>query len=431
MEVKKGASSNGGYAPEELLQYDHPVYKYGMKIPGGQVAVGSMDALLSWGMRNSLWVFPMATSCCGIELMAAAAARVDLDRMGTIVRATPRQADVMVVAGTITVKMAPRVRKLWDQMPEPKWCIAMGSCAISGDFYRNIYSVVPGIDTIVPVDVYIPGCPPNPEALMHGLMRLQDKVKDRRAGKPTVAEPNPALSGEVPPPACAVPGDAAAAAAAAPAPAPEPKRIVNLAMKRVTDADRDPAVTLRQTEIALNPGDEASLDLPPLPSLPEPWQPVDNPRDFAEVLKADFGLEPSEKEPTLVPADKVVALARAARNNGYTVFSYVVASHWPAPAPKAGEEKQKDEVEVTYGLRRPGKGAAMATFRIRVKADEPVDSLAGVYAGADWQEREQYDLVGVSFRGHPDLRRIMLPQAWTGHPLRREYPIDTPCAPWR
>jgi NADH-quinone oxidoreductase B subunit len=110
--------------------------------------------------------------------MALAASRVDADRMGAIVRGSPRHSDVMIVAGTITVKMAPRVKKLWDQMPEPKWAIAVGSCAISGDFYRDIYSVVPGIDTFIPVDVYVPGCPPNPEAMMHGLLRLQEKIRD-------------------------------------------------------------------------------------------------------------------------------------------------------------------------------------------------------------------------------------------------------------
>ncbi|MCA9543789.1 MAG: NADH-quinone oxidoreductase subunit NuoB, partial [Myxococcales bacterium] len=135
------------------------------------LATTTADKLLNWGARNSMWIFPMATSCCGIEFMASAASRVDFDRMGSFTRATPRQSDVMVVAGTITVKMAPRVKRLWDQMPEPKWCVAMGSCAISGDFYRDIYSVIPGIDTVIPVDVYVPGCPPNPEALMAGLMR--------------------------------------------------------------------------------------------------------------------------------------------------------------------------------------------------------------------------------------------------------------------
>ncbi len=174
--------------------FTHPLYDYLLRVPGLDVAATSVDKLLTWGVNNSLWIFPMATSCCGIEFMAAAASRVDLDRMGSIPRATPRQCDVMVVAGTITVKMAPRVKKLWDQMPEPKWCVAMGSCAISGDFYRDIYSVVPGIDTFLPVDVYVPGCPPNPEALMHGMLRLQEKVRAVRAGKWREREERPETS---------------------------------------------------------------------------------------------------------------------------------------------------------------------------------------------------------------------------------------------
>jgi NADH-quinone oxidoreductase subunit B len=176
---------------EDDRSFHHPLYDHLERMPGLDVATTSVDKLLTWGASNSLWVFPMATSCCGIELMAAAASRVDLDRMGTIVRASPRQSDVMVVAGTITVKMAPRVKKLWDQMPDPKWCIAMGSCAISGDFYREIYSVVPGIDTFLPVDVYVPGCPPNPEELMHGLLRLQQKIRDFRGGKPRSYDQRP------------------------------------------------------------------------------------------------------------------------------------------------------------------------------------------------------------------------------------------------
>ncbi len=163
--------------------FEHPIYNMMHNMPGLSIATASVDQLLHWGEKHSLWIFPMATSCCAIEFMTAAASRVDLDMMGTIIRPTPRHCDVMVVAGTITVKMAPRVKKLWDQMPEPKWCIAMGSCAISGDFYRDIYSVVPGVDTMVPVDVYIPGCPPNADQVMIGMKRLQEKVDMQRAGE--------------------------------------------------------------------------------------------------------------------------------------------------------------------------------------------------------------------------------------------------------
>jgi len=163
--------------------YEHPLYQHVEHLPGVSIAMGRVDQLLTWGTANSLWVFPMATSCCGIEFMAAACSRFDMDRIGTVARGTPRQCDVMVIAGTITVKMAPRVKRLWDQMPEPKWSIAMGSCAISGDFYRDIYSVVPGVDTFMQVDVYVPGCPPNPDALLMGFRRLQEKIESQRKGE--------------------------------------------------------------------------------------------------------------------------------------------------------------------------------------------------------------------------------------------------------
>lgn len=163
---------------ESSRTYSHSVYDFMLRVPGLDVLTTTVDKVLTFGSEASLWIFPVATSCCGIEFMALAASRVDADRMGAIVRGSPRHSDVMIVAGTITVKMAPRVKKLWDQMPEPKWAIAVGSCAISGDFYRDIYSVVPGIDTFIPVDVYVPGCPPNPEAMMHGLIRLQEKIRN-------------------------------------------------------------------------------------------------------------------------------------------------------------------------------------------------------------------------------------------------------------
>lgn len=147
--------------------------------PGSNVLLSTIDNIINWGRSNSIWPLTFATSCCGIEMMAAGAPRHDFARFGVeVYRASPRQADVIVVAGTIVHKMVPVLKRLYDQMPDPKYVIAMGACAISGGpFYYNSYSVVRGVDQVIPVDVYIPGCPPRPEALLYGIMQLQRKIK--------------------------------------------------------------------------------------------------------------------------------------------------------------------------------------------------------------------------------------------------------------
>jgi NADH-quinone oxidoreductase subunit B len=148
---------------------------YDSKIEGN-VIVTQLDAAMNWMRKNSLWPMPMGLACCAIELMAAGASRFDIARFGAeVMRFSPRQSDVMIVAGTVTYKMALAVKRIWDQMPEPKWCIAMGACASSGGMYRS-YAVLQGIDQLIPVDVYISGCPPRPEALIEGLMKLQRKI---------------------------------------------------------------------------------------------------------------------------------------------------------------------------------------------------------------------------------------------------------------
>lgn len=145
---------------------------------GVNVITGVLDDVINWGRSNSLWPLTFATSCCGIEYMAVGAARYDMARFGfEVTRASPRQADFIMVAGTITDKMAPVLKRLYDQMADPKYVIAIGACAVSGGPFRKSYHVVNGVDKILPVDVFVPGCPPRPEAMLYGMIQLQRKVK--------------------------------------------------------------------------------------------------------------------------------------------------------------------------------------------------------------------------------------------------------------
>lgn len=185
-EANKGENKPRHVQLEPVIERLPGVWEY---FPG--VVTASLEQLQRWARGSSLWYLLFGIACCAIEMMAAGGPRYDLDRFGSVFRASPRQADLMIVAGTVTEKMAPVIKRLYDQMAEPRWVISMGACASSGGPYWQGYNVVAGVDKVIPVDVYIPGCPPRPEALMHAILALRDKIARGETGAAAVVDRTP------------------------------------------------------------------------------------------------------------------------------------------------------------------------------------------------------------------------------------------------
>ena len=420
--------------------------------------LGVVDVVYNWGRRSSLWPLGFGLACCAIEMICTASSRFDIARFGAeVFRGSPRQADVMIVSGTVTKTMMPTIARLYDQMPEPKYVIAMGACATGGGPFKEGYNVVSGIDKFLPVDVYVPGCPPTPQALLNGLITLQKKIDGEKVDVPLVGRkgttpwydpdadrdvPVPVLGPDLidlrtveltaertaqglvearesalPKPAkIPAPRPDEPAGPGPPAPAPKTASKVDLIRARARGeaapaANGGPVGAPKPSAKPVKKVKQAEAR----PTLV--WLGRERLDALAGRLDARFGDGSAEvvRAALLVPADRLVAVCRYLRDENEVRYDYLASLQ---------SVHYEDCIEVTYQLDSTSRPGSLVALRVRADEAEGegvVPSVVSVWAGADFQEREVYDMMGVRFSGHPDLKRILMWEGYAYWPLRKDF----------
>ena len=371
---------------EEILEQE--VKRHILITPWGGL-LKMLDPLYNWGRRSSLWPLQFGLACCAIEMICTAASRFDIARFGAeLFRASPRQADLMIVSGTVTKKMVPMIVRLYNQMPEPKYVISMGACASAGGPFKEGYNVVSGIDKFLPVDVYIPGCPPTPQALLHALITLQKKIDGqsiktvRWYGKPEGEEvPVPLLGPDL----------------------VDVRRAEEIREKCASPEGQAKPVPL-PVMIPAPKATPAQADgvSPAAAALSERIN-----KALGEVVAAPSG-NSLMIESSALP--KVARYLQLQPDLALDYLSNLTCTDY------------QDCYEVVYHLfstRRPGPAV---TLKVQMPKEDPrVPSLMPLWPGADLQEREVWDLFGVRFDGHPNLKRVLMWEGFEGHPMRKDY----------
>jgi NADH-quinone oxidoreductase B subunit len=383
------------------------------KYPGGIRLVDSIEFLVAWARANSLWPLIYGTACCAMEMMSAGSSRHDWARFGVeVARATPRQADLIVLAGTIVEKMGANLVTLYEQMPAPKYVIAMGSCAISGGpFYYDSYSVIRGGDRLIPVDVYVPGCPPRPEALLYGIMELQKKI--RKEGRR-----NPWKVGKVLDTPFFDTHSKAKREWTAQEKEKESAQLLARERFKAENPDYKPAKPQRLAKERFEPVTRAPFrknghdNAAVLTSVQRAFPAVtlfrqpDSTPDTVAGLGSEYilDLETGQEQYT-----DLVRFLKEDRELGIDLLLQVTAVDW------------QDHFDILVHLLSTRYGHKVF-LRCPVPRKCPeIHTISDIFKGAEWHEREVFDLFGIRFTDHPDMRRIFLQDDFPGYPLRKDF----------
>ncbi len=364
--------------------------------------LSKIDLLINWSRKYSLWPLFFGLSCCFIEEAAVLTARYDLSRFGAeVMRGSPRQSDLLIVSGTVFKKIAPIVLRLYDQMPTPKWVISMGSCSNCGGMY-DVYSVVQGVDQILPVDVYVPGCPPRPEALMQGLIKLQEKIMGEQPTRPILHLKGGSQGAQE---AILVDGRTKSRDSRGPGYSGLPLRGNSVTPPLFWESRSELMWTPPPARFELTASDQ-SLVVTLKERFGEQVQQVSPTSDMPTFKVAGAGLKDilrflkHDAQPKFGRLDDLTAIDETARREKGNYPEYTLVYHL-----------------LSY------ENAARIRLKVELSGQEPeAESITDVWPSANWYEREVYDMFGIRFQGHPRLRRILMPYDWEGHPLRKSYP---------